>query len=134
MGEISRCSSRSETTSTPSSSATNAIESSPFASRPATSVVWYPRDSRPFERYDTWSAGPPVFSRAITRRMRTGSDKRFDGAAEAVFQIDGRLPAEHFARRTDVGPRVADVPAPRWRERLLDRLAEHRADRRRDVV
>src|SRR5438552_3219126 len=49
--------------STPSSSATNAIESSPRASDPATSVVSYPRARSPAVRYATCSAGPPMFRR-----------------------------------------------------------------------
>src|SRR5438309_7088840 len=133
-GETSRCSSASASTSTPSSSATNAIESSPRASRPATSVVWYPRVSSPFDRYDTCSAGPPVFRRAITRRMRMGSDKRLDGPAQAFLEADRRFPAEHLPGSGHVGPGVADVADARRLERLLDRLAEHGADRGGDLV
>ena len=53
-------------------SATNAIDASPSATSPATSVVSYPRSARPRARYVTWSAGPPTLSRAITRRTRIG--------------------------------------------------------------
>ena len=71
--EISRWISGTLTTETPRRSARNAIESSPRASEPATSVVWYPRDSSPAARLATWIAGPPMFRRAMTRRTRIGS-------------------------------------------------------------
>ena len=58
------------TTPTPRRCATKAIESSPRARLPATSVVWYPRVSRPAARLATWIAGPPMLRRAMTRRTR----------------------------------------------------------------
>src|SRR5712691_9908250 len=139
-GEISRPSSSMRTTSTPSSSATNAIESSPRASDPATSVVSYPRSRNPAVRYATCSAGPPIFRRAMTRKIftrRFRSDAGKDclgGELEPRREVDPRLVAERLPRRGDVGPGVADVPRA-WRlEALLDRLAEDDADALRDMV
>src|SRR6478736_3407967 len=75
-----------------------------------------------------------MLSRAIARRMRTGSDKRVDCPLQPILESDGRLPAEHLARAADIGPRVADVPGARRGELLLHRLAEDLADRLRDLV
>ena len=71
-GESSRDRPGSCTTETPARCATNAIDSSPRATSPATSVVSYPRSASPRVRYVTWSAGPPTLRRAITRSTRIG--------------------------------------------------------------
>ena len=93
------------TTSTPSRSATYAIESSPRARLPATSVVWYPRVSSPAARLATWIAGPPMFSRAMTRRMRIGSGTAL---TLATIRVRSRVVVVLF---TSVGQRVDIVRA-----------------------
>src|SRR4051812_31726852 len=138
-GEISRPSSSMRTISTSRASATNAIESSPRASDPATSVVSYPRARSPSVRYATCSAGPPMLRRAMTlrililRRSDSGND-RLGGQLEPGREVDLRFVTEQLACGGDVRPRVADVAGSRRRELLLHRLAEDRPDRLGDVV
>ncbi len=67
----------------------------------------------------TWSAGPPMLSRAIMRRTRTGAasparsaKQRVRGAAQALLERHGRVVAEHLAGGREVGPGVADVAGP----------------------
>src|SRR4051794_31828723 len=133
-GDTSRCIAGIGSTGTPISSATNAIESSPCASRPAARVVEYPRASSPFARYATLSAGPPMLRRAIARRIRMGSDKGLDRALQTLLEADRRLPAQHLARTAHVRPRVADVAGARRRGLLPHGLAQDRADRVGDLV
>src|SRR6188472_3481644 len=76
-----------------------------------------------------------MFRRAMTRRIRMGSGlEELNGAAQALFELDGRRVAERFARGGEVGVRVAYVAGARWQEVSLDRLAEQPADRVGDVI
>src|SRR4051794_773491 len=128
-GEISRPSCGMWTTGTPRRSATNSIDSSPRASEPATRVVRYPRGARPDERYATWSAGPPMFSRAITRMTRMSPTERLDRQAQTLLERPPRFVSEPLPGLRDVGPRVAHVARAQRQVALLDRLPEDAADR-----
>src|SRR5438067_6945667 len=131
-GAISRCSSSIVSIRTPRRSATDCIDASPRAKVPATRIVSNPRSARPAVRYATCSAGPPTFSRAITRRTftRSGSaTQELDRAAEPLLEADLRPVAEQSLRLAEVGPRVADVSRARGEVPLPHRLAEDLADR-----
>ena len=69
--ESSRWSTGSRSSSTPSSSATYSIDSSPAASVPATTTTSCPRRDCSCASWRTWSAAPPTFRRAITCTMLT---------------------------------------------------------------
>src|SRR3954451_16271907 len=85
-----------------------------------------------------------MFSRAITRRTRTGptpaemsAKDRLHRPPQALLEVDVRLPAERLARGRDVRPRVADVARPRPGVHRLDGPVEQAADgasERRDAL
>ena len=133
---------RSRTISTPARSATNAIDSSPRATSPATSVVSYPRSASPRARYVTWSAGPPTLRRAITRSTRIGRPFRRSLIAREGTRSQGYTRAVLVAKTlfwgslgalawTHVGYPLAAGALARVRER---RVAKDRPGSRRSTV
>src|SRR5207247_10385138 len=82
-----------------------------------------------------------MFSRAITRRTRTGcaaasdsGNDRLGRELEPGRKIHARFVTERLTSCGDVGPGVADVSGARRLVALLDRLAEDQADRLGNVV
>src|SRR5436309_14364415 len=82
-----------------------------------------------------------MFSRAITRRIRTGSpaasvsgNDRLGRELEPGRKVHARFVTERLTGGGDVGPGVADVSGARRLVALLERLAEEQADRLGDVV
>src|SRR5690242_16075515 len=90
-----------------------------------------------------WIAGPPMFSREITRTRRTAVTSRsggelvraqavlqvLDRPAQPLAQVDARRVAEVAARGGQVGQRVAHVAGARRRveglDVAVDELAQH---------
>ena len=124
-GATSRWISGTFTTETPSRSATYAIESSPRARLPATRVVWYPRVSSPAARLETWIAGPPMFSRAMTRRTRIGSD--------TALTLAGSPPSPPSTLSRRGRPPHVRRPARRHRTRVSRGRRRHARSRRRSA-
>src|SRR5919201_5213991 len=79
-----------------------------------------------------------MFRRAITRRTLTGSGNALQEGVRGEPQPDvyanPRLPPKQLVRAWDIRPRVAHVAGSLGVQLALDREAEHRADRLRELV